>query len=252
MSSELIIITGASKGIGNQIAKNIVNRGFKVLGIGRDVSELQALTSELGNLNFHYIAGDLSKDEVIKSIHHYVLNNQLRIKALVNNAATIEPISKISEINILDVKSAFELNLFSVISLTTTLLPLIKQRGIIINISSGASTNPYAGWSAYCCTKAALNMFTSCLAKEHPEILSIAIRPGVVDTEMQQQIRTKGEASMGQDFNKFINLKAMGKLLGPEVPAKVISQLAVEGFSSTLSGKFLSWDDPCFESVKKL
>ncbi|KAJ9060406.1 hypothetical protein DSO57_1031235 [Entomophthora muscae] len=244
MSAGLIIVTGASKGIGRQISKRIVERGVKVLGIGRDSTELTSLSNELGDDNFHFIAGDIAREDTVNRIFEFVSKNEFSLKGLVNNAGTITPISKIANLDINEVKSAFGTNLFSIIHLTTTLLPLIlKYQGTIINVSSGASTNPYTGWSSYCCTKAALNMFTMCLAKEHSGILTLSIRPGVVDTGMQTLIRGGGKESMGQDFEKFITLKDSGKLLEPDVPAKVIARLAVEGFDSSLSGKFLSWDD---------
>ncbi|KAJ9052835.1 hypothetical protein DSO57_1030149 [Entomophthora muscae] len=139
---------------------------------------------------------------------------------------TINPISKIASLDINEVKSAFGTNLFSIIHLTTTLLPLIlKYQGTIINVSSGASTNPYTGWSSYCCTKAALNMFTMCLAKEHPDILTLSIRPGVVDTEMQTLIRGGGiNFACGCDILNLLpqEKKVWGKILRSLSPSRIL------------------------------
>src|SRR5271170_7684377 len=113
---------------------------------------------------------------------------------------------------------------------------LRSSEGSIIFISSGAATNAYSGWSAYSASKAAINSLTQSLALEESSITSLAIRPGVVDTEMQNDIRTKrdphpfpnpfrlfmwvltvdGEA-MGQNHDKFVQLKKDDKLLSPKV-----------------------------------
>jgi NAD(P)-dependent dehydrogenase (short-subunit alcohol dehydrogenase family) len=68
---------------------------------------------------------------------------------------------------------------------------LRSSRGSVIFVSSGAATNAYSGWSAYSASKAAINSIAQSLALEEPTITSLAIRPGVVDTEMQNDIRMK-------------------------------------------------------------
>jgi len=94
-------------------------------------------------------------------------------------------------------------------------------------------------------TKAALNMFTSVLAKEEPAISAIALRPGVVDTAMQAQIRSDvGQKAMGADHAKFPQLFESGQLLAPELPAKAIAHLALLGSGAkSLSGQFIQWDE---------
>jgi hypothetical protein len=83
------------------------------------------------------------------------------------------------------------------------------------------------------------------LAVEEPDVTTISIRPGVVDTEMQREIRElHHEAMSDTDREKFSELKSSGGLLRPEQPGHVIAKLAVGGEEvKGLSGKFLSWDD---------
>lgn len=109
--------------------------------------------------------------------------------------------------------------------------------------SSGASVTAYQGWGAYGSSKAVLNHLALTLSVEEPGITTISIRPGVVDTDMQREIReVHHEAMSSKDREKFAGLKEKGTLLKPEQPGHVIAKLAVGG-GKELSGKFLTWND---------
>lgn len=87
-----------------------------------------------------------------------------------------------------------------------------------------------------------LNHVALTLSVEEPEVTTISVRPGVVDTEMQREIRELHNTAMSEkDAAKFASLKKDGDLLRPEQPGHVIAQLAVEAEKS-LSGKFLNWN----------
>lgn len=120
---------------------------------------------------------------------------------------------------------------------------LRKTRGRIILTSSGAAINAYQGWGCYGASKAVLNHIALTLAVEEPDVTTISVRPGVVDTEMQREIREVHNKSMSEkDAAKFLGLKKDGGLLKPEQPGHVIAKLAVSG-KTELSGKFLNWND---------
>lgn len=120
---------------------------------------------------------------------------------------------------------------------------LRRTHGRIILTSSGASLNAYQGWGAYGAGKAVLNHLALTLAVEEPDITTISVRPGVVDTEMQREIREKHKETMSaKDAEKFAGLKKEGGLLRPEQPGYVIAKLAV-GAGKEFSGKFLNWND---------
>jgi NAD(P)-dependent dehydrogenase (short-subunit alcohol dehydrogenase family) len=88
-----------------------------------------------------------------------------------------------------------------------------------------------------------LNHLALTLAIEEPEVTTVSVRPGVVDTEMQREIREVHKGTMSEkDAAKFAGLKKDGGLLRPEQPGHVIAKLAV-GASKELSGKFLNWND---------
>ena len=125
-------------------------------------------------------------------------------------------------------------------SQVTAVLPALRRTsGRIIFTSSGAAVNAYTGWGAYGASKAALNHLALTLGAEEPGVTSISIRPGVVDTDMQRDIReVHGPSMKEQDVARFHNLHQEGGLLKPEQPGHVIAKLALDA-PKELSGRFL-------------
>jgi NAD(P)-dependent dehydrogenase (short-subunit alcohol dehydrogenase family) len=105
--------------------------------------------------------------------------------------------------------------------------------------SSGAATGAYSTWGPYGSSKAALNHLGLTLSVEEPDITSVSIRPGTVDTEMQAEVRKHNNVMDAKDALKFKNLYEEGELLKPEQPGNVIARLAVAA-EKELSGKFLT------------
>ncbi len=122
--------------------------------------------------------------------------------------------------------------------ITPALPHLRKTNGRIILTSSGAATGVYSTWGAYGSSKAALNHLAMTLAIEEPEVTTVSIRPGVVDTDMQIEVRGHYAVMDEKDATKFKSLHEDGKLLRPEQPGNVMARLAVQG-EKELSGKFL-------------
>jgi len=116
---------------------------------------------------------------------------------------------------------------------------LSQSQGKIILTSSGAAVNACAAWGAYGASKAVLNHLALTLAVEEPEVTTIALRPGTVDTEMQRELREIHHTTMDKnDVAKFASLKSDGKLLRPDQPGHVIAKLALDA-PKTLNGRFL-------------
>lgn len=104
--------------------------------------------------------------------------------------------------------------------------------------SSGAATGAYSTWGSYGSSKAAMNHLGLTLSVEEPDITTVSIRPGTVDTDMQGLIRANAAVLDAKDAKKFMSLHKEGQLLKPEQPGNVMARLAV-GAAKSLSGKFL-------------
>jgi NAD(P)-dependent dehydrogenase (short-subunit alcohol dehydrogenase family) len=119
----------------------------------------------------------------------------------------------------------------------------------VINISSGAAVGAVSGWGAYCVSKAAINMFTEMIAAEEDDVAAIALRPGVVDTEMQATIREAGGEGMPDEVHaRFVRYHRQGELLPPEAPGCAAAVLAFHA-PHEWSGEFMSWNEERVQSL---
>jgi NAD(P)-dependent dehydrogenase (short-subunit alcohol dehydrogenase family) len=173
-----------------------------------------------------------------------------RIDALVNNAGAIEPMSPIAEADSQAWEQNWRLNVLGPVMLTRLALPSLRERkGRVINVSSGAAVNVIGGWGAYSTAKAAINHLTRILASEEPAITAIALRPGIVDTEMQATIREKGRDRMAErNYNLLHGLYEQGRLLPPEAPGRALACLSLHA-PREWSGDTIQWDE---ERVQRL
>lgn len=210
--AKILIITGGSKGIGKGIMEAYLSEGFQVYSISRTKKEAINLVSQ--------IEFDLSKTHGIEALLTGVFENikstEVEKITLINNAGTLGQIGKIEDI--VDIETTVQLNTVAPLMLTSTFISLTKNWSCekkIINISSGAAQKPYHGWSIYCATKAAIDMMTKTVAIEQDGVENgvkiIAIYPGVVDTEMQAQIRQSDKKSFA-NIDRFLELKATNSL----------------------------------------
>lgn len=124
---------------------------------------------------------------------------------------------------------------------TKAALPSLREsKGKIILTSTGAAVSAYKTWGLYGSTKAAMNHLAATLGAEEPDVTTVAIRPGMVDTEMQRELREVHRDNMPADvYAKFHNAHKDGKLLKPEQPGHVMARLVLDAPTS-LSGRFLS------------
>ncbi len=231
-----IIITGHSKGLGAGIATELINENHHIHGIARtDNTDIQKLAAAKG-CQFNFYKCDLSHTDEIASVIQLVfsnINNTEDVEGvyLINNAGVIKPIGPLPTLEPADIDTHLRINLLAPMLLIREFIvhtASMKTRKRVLNISSGAATNPYHGWSSYCTAKAGLDMFTRCCAteqkdEEHPVVV-VAVAPGIIDTEMQTTIRGTTEEQFIHR-QKFVDLKESGQLVSPTVAGKKLVEL---------------------------
>lgn len=249
--SYVLILTGASSGIGSSIAKVFLSKSDTYLiAVARSQDELQKLVDEFGSDRVGIVAGDVRDEKVIKSSIELAISKFGKVNSVISNAGTLEPVQSIDNANIDEWKSSFDTNFFSVVNLAKYAIPeLRKTNGNFIGVSSGASLGATSGWGCYGASKAALNHLIMTIAEAEPAIRTLSIAPGVVDTPMQFNIREKHINSMKPEAHKrFTDLFKEKKLLPPEVPASLYVNLAIKNdWNSSINGKYLRFND---ESLK--
>src|SRR5699024_8546019 len=151
------------------------------------------------NVDYEHIECDLSNldelNNVIEALRENVFSQQLSYLYLINNAAVVGLIDQAQELHTDALQHHFPLNVFSSMILMNTMSNESNNALFIgANISSGAADRPMYGWSAYCSSKASIDMYTKTLALEQKALGTnhkvFAFSPGIMDTEMQEKIRS--------------------------------------------------------------
>jgi NAD(P)-dependent dehydrogenase (short-subunit alcohol dehydrogenase family) len=246
MTAPTLLITGASRGIGAETARIAAELGANVVLSARSEADLAAVAQRITGAGGQALAvpGDVSHKEDCERLVLRAVERFGGIDAVVNNAASLEPLSPFAATDPLAWQRCLAVNVFGPAMMTHAALPHLRRRkGRIINVTSGAASVPLTGLSAYCSSKAALNMLSQVLAKEEPELTVIAFDPGVVETAMQVLLRDEGGSAMASDDHAiFMGLQQQGKLTSPDVPARVLAHVALRA-PHDWTGTILVWDD---------
>lgn len=231
----MFVVTGGGTGIGQALAQALAARGKAVLIIGRREAPL-AKTADSHHL-IDYLCADVSstagRAKVIERLQPVV-----SIQGLVHNAGIIDPIMPIQDIDEASWQRVMATNVDAPLFLTQALIDKLNN-GRVLHISSGAAHFPVAGWAAYCVSKAALSMLTQAWQLESDKIAFAAVKPGIIDTNMQSLIRHARH--MDSDKLEFFRrLKQQGQLLDPTTVALFLSWLLLDITPSVYGSQ--EWD----------
>ena len=219
MQGRVVLITGASRGIGAAAAREFAAAGAQVVVLARsDVSELAA---EIGGMALRCDVGDWAQMQAAVAA---VVGRYGRLDVLINNAGVIEPIAHLADADPTAFAAATDINLLGVFHGMRAALPVMKAQGAgtIITVSSGAAVNPMEGWGAYCSSKAGALMLTRVadLEERAQGLRVLGLSPGTVATDMQVKIKASGVNPVSQlDFAVHIPAdwpaKALVWMCGP-------------------------------------
>lgn len=223
-----ILITGINRGLGEAFFNHYIEqKNCLVIGISRRINEQQKALLKEGR--FIYVKLDLSKfsnpEKELKLSSYF---DKVEEVLYINNAATVSPVSDIGKYGNKDVSTVIRLNTLAPFLITNYIIAnTVNKKVTFMNISSGAAKNPIEGWSLYCATKAANEMFYATLEtqeKDNPNISVINVNPGVIDSGMQEQIRSSQKSTFPR-LDEFIKMKEEGKLVAPiDVVRRILSE----------------------------
>lgn len=246
MDDPVIVITGASRGLGAACARECASLGAQVVLSARSETDLQQVAAQIESQggSAQVSPADVRIESDCRRLIGSTVEGFDRIDALVNNAGLLDPIQRVSEADSHAWSVNWQVNVLGPVMLCRAALPALRRSaGRIINVSSGAAVKQIEGWGAYSIAKAAINHLTRLLAEEEPRITTIAFRPGSVDTEMQSQLRERGSEAMASDrYQEFVRMHEQGELLPPEEPARAMASLALEA-PHDWSGQFIRWNE---------
>ena len=216
-----VVITGTSRGIGFELAKQFAENGHRVLALSRNTKPLL----EFNHKNITVISVDLSVNSDLNKVSNFIKNNWKQVDILINNAGKLinKPFTDLSSNDFLEV---YKVNVFAVAELTKTMIPFMQKGSHVVTISSMGGIQgslKFPGLAAYSSAKGAVITLSELLAEEFKEqqIVFNVLALGAVQTEMLEEafpgyeapISASGMASYIFDFsltgNKFYNGKVL-------------------------------------------
>src|SRR3954452_3041523 len=178
------IVTGASRGLGLALARALAERGWRLIVDARGGGALARAWPD--GPGVVALAGD-----VTERYHREALVAAAGgpIELLVNNASVLGPSPQpaLADYPIEELRRVYEANTLAPVALVQAALPHLAPNARILNVTSDAAVEPYAGWGGYGSSKAALDQLTAILGAEHPELRVYAVDPGDMRTQMHQE-----------------------------------------------------------------
>jgi 3-oxoacyl-[acyl-carrier protein] reductase len=239
LNHKIVLITGASKGIGKAMCLFFAKNGARIILTGRNTILLEEIKN---TLDFHHeghlvFEMDVNNIESIKSVFDTLNNQKINIDCLINNAGIMKD-ATLMMLKTKDISDTYSTNVFGTIETTKSALKsfIRNKGGSIINISSIIGTNGASGQSVYSSSKSAILGFTKSLSKELAplNIRVNAIAPGFIETDL-----TSGKDS--KFYEKNINNIGMKRFGSPEDVAKVALFLASD-LSTYVTGQTIGVD----------
>lgn len=194
MSQPTAIITGASRGLGLALARELAGCGWRLVIDARTADDLQRARQELAGLtDVEALPGDVTdpwhREALVTAAGDH-------IDLLVNNASHLGPSPQpaLASYPLDELERVLRVNLLAPLAMVQLVLPHMRD-GCVLNLTSDAAVEPYAGWGGYGASKAGLDQLTAILAAEHPEVRVYAVDPGDMRTQMHQ------DAFPGEDIS---------------------------------------------------
>jgi NAD(P)-dependent dehydrogenase (short-subunit alcohol dehydrogenase family) len=243
MTQHLYILTGASRGMGLAMAEQLLQPGHTVVCISRKANDALAAKAQATGATCAQWTLDLAEPESAAARLADWLGQQIpgtfASATLINNAGMIPRIAPLSAVGAGDLSAALRVGLEAPMLLTGAFLRATESWAVpkkVLNISSGLGRRAMASQAAYCAAKAGMDHFTRCVALEEAakplgaKLCSLA--PGVIDTDMQVQLRG-ADAQAFPDIGNFIGMKDKGQLSSPaDAGARVLAFLERASFGS--------------------
>ena len=238
------MITGAGRGLGRAIALAMAREGARVSLMSRtetDLNEVRERIQQAGGTCLVF-PGDVSQEPDVSKMVEDTLQETGRVDILVNNAAVIGPVRFLKDADGAAWRQTLAVNLHGACSCARAVAPHMKEQGAgkIINIASGLGEMPFPRFCAYAVSKAGIIQLTRSLSEElKPANIQVnAIDPGVMDTDMQKQIRDLGPEVLGRGlYDNFLNYWQSGALRNPDEVASLAIFLASSA-SDSITGRY--------------
>ncbi|XP_053979739.1 3-oxoacyl-[acyl-carrier-protein] reductase FabG-like [Hylaeus anthracinus] len=241
-AGKVVLITGASSGIGAATAVHFAQLGASLLLTGRNLENLNAVAEKCKPNKPFIVTGEITNETDVKNIIESTIKHYGRLDVLVNNAGVLES-GSIENTSLDQYDRVFNVNVRSIYNLTMLAVPhIVKTKGNIVNVSSVCGIRAFPGVLSYCMSKSAIDQFTKCVALElAPKQVRVnAVNPGVTVTNLHKNSGMTDE-QLKKFFEHSKETHALGRPGDVTEVAKAIAFLASDD-ASFITGETLPVD----------
>ena len=244
---QLTVITGTSRGLGAALARQCLARGDRVLALARTPNPSLATAPIAAGGALEQWTIDLADAPAAAARLAQWLSSSVDpapgTATLINNAALLAKVGPVDALDPAELVRVLRVDIEAPILLTHAFLHATRNwrsQRRVLQISSGASSSAYAGWSTYCAAKAALDHFARAASLDEglraaagtPAAQIVSLAPGIIDTAMQAQLRSADDAAF-PNKQRFVELHQRGQLAAPEdAAARILAYLARPDFGA--------------------
>lgn len=237
LEGRVALVTGGGRGLGRATALALAEQGAKVAALARSLPEVEEtsrlIRQQYGVGRSMALRADVTSEQEVVEAFDTLRRRWGGVDILINNAGVTGATKPLSSLSLAEWQQAMDVNLTGTFLCSREAFRDMSRRrwGRIINISSGSAAVAVPAMGPYSIAKAAVEHFTRLLAAEGAlvGITAVALRPGVVDTRMQEELRNRSSEDMPPELRAvFAAYKHKGRLVPPERPAQMIAYLCTE------------------------
>lgn len=233
-----LVLTGATGGIGQAIAKALDHHGYKLLLTGRDEKKLDSLKMNLNGKMHRYVVADLTTNDGIDTLANEA--GEFGIDGVIN-CLGVNELATISDLSLEAINLMFSVNLLAPISICKALIPLLESRseGVIVNVGSILGSIGFAGSSVYCASKFGLRGFTESLRRELSDssVAVVYLAPRATNTALNSAAMNQMNRELGNALDE------------PEIVASQVVRVLRKGKSTSF---YFGWPEKIFVKLNSL
>lgn len=251
LEGKVAVVTGGGRGLGRATALALAERGARVVALARSTGEIEEtarlIRSQYGVGRSLAIRADVSSERDVAEAFDTVRRRWGGTDVLVNNAGNAGATRPVAALSLEEWRRALDVHLTGAFLCAREAMRDMTPRrwGRIVNVSSGSASAAVPAMAPLSVAKAALEHLTRILAAEGAPlgIVALAVRPGLLDTPMQEELRSRPSEAMPPELRSiFAAYKQRGHLVSPERPARMIAYLCTDR-SEGLNGRVLDEQD---------
>ncbi len=252
-SDKIVLVTGATRGLGFALAKRLSALGCRLALCARAKTFTAPWASDLPEERLLYVSTDISDPQQVNSFAQSVAQHFGGLDVLINNASVLGPGERLADATTEQLLQAVNINVNGSLAMYHACAPLLRaNKGRFIQVVSSAGFVPISHMGTYCLTKSAQVMLTRQIALEEPDLLAYSLDPDMMDTDMQISIKESVVPRMAEPYRSlFEQSYRNGQVHNADEAAQTLAWLALSDVNAPSGTLFTKADDKVRHMVQE-